>query len=100
MKLSFADITQNRIKFNSHKTHNPDCDILELKISKDAFITYCINIHTKEESMEYYSGKNYVSNSLVRSNSKYYLTNNIPKKYRNVWNGLKYYYETKIIKVK
>ena len=100
MKLSFADITPNRIKFNSHKIHNPDFDILELIINKDAFITYSINIHTKDESMEYYSGGNYVPTSSTKSNSRHYHFNNIPKKYRIVWNGLKHYYETKFAESK
>jgi len=98
MKLTAADLTENRLTFNSHLTHNPFCDILELKISKDAYITYCIDLITKEESMEYYSGENYVVNSRLKSTSRHYKSNEIPKKYINVWNALKYHYTSKILK--
>jgi len=93
MKLSAADLTDYRLKFNSHLHHNPNCDILELKISRDAFITYCIDINTGVECMEYYAGENYVVNSTIKSNSRHYTVNQIPKKYRNVWCALKYKYE-------
>jgi hypothetical protein len=92
MKLSSADITPSRVKFNSHEVHNPKCDILELVISSDAFITYCIELDTKAESMEYYAGSNYVAGSTAKSNSRHYQEGRIPKKYRNVWRGLREYY--------
>lgn len=96
MKLSGADLTENRLTFNSHKVHNPNCDILELKISKDAYITYYIDINTRVEGMEYYSGSNYVVGSSLKSHSNNYPPNLIPKKYRSVWHALKYHYENKI----
>ena len=98
MKFSSADITPSRLKFNSHLNHNPECDILQLAISQDAFITYCINLKTGVESMEYYSGSNYVVNSNARSHSSHYQQNQIPKKYKAVWNGLKYHYENRLSK--
>ena len=98
MKLTLADLTENRLKFNSHLNHNPSCDILELKISKDAFITYCLDLTTNKESMEYYSGQNYVVNSRLKSISRHYKSNEIPKKYIAVWNALKYHYTNKILK--
>ena len=98
MKLSFADITENRLNFNSHVNHNPNCDILELKISQDAFITYCVNINTGDECLEYYSGSNYVVNSTGKSQSRMYPKNQIPKKYKAVWNGLKEYYNKNLNK--
>ncbi len=93
MNLSFADINENRLKFNSHKVHNPHCDILELKISNDSFITYCIDINTKEECMEYYVGENYVVNSTLKSYSRHYVKQLIPVKYKAVWNALKEHYK-------
>lgn len=99
MKLTPADITPTRVKFNSHKVHNPDYDIIQLTISADAFITYCLNIDTKEESMEYYAGSNYVVGSMMKSHSRHYPKESIPKKYRHIWNGLKEYYNTKILSV-
>jgi len=92
MKLTYADINEKRLNFNSHLNHNPECDILELAISTDAFITYYVNINTGIEGMEYYSGSNYVVNSTSKSQSRNYPVNNIPAKYRAVWNGLKEYY--------
>ncbi len=94
MKLTNADIIPSRLKFNSHTTHNPECDILQLTISRDAFITYYINRQTGAEGLEYYAGANYVPNSTAKSISFHYPSANIPKKYRTVWNGLKGYYKT------
>ena len=93
MKLTSADVITSRLKFNSHTVHNPNCDILELTISRDAFITYCIDINTKAECMEYYSGKNYVVNSTAKSQSRMYPKLSIPKKYKAVWNALQYSYQ-------
>lgn len=98
MKLSLADVTPNRLTFNSHTVHNPHCDILELVISNDAFITYCIDINTKVECMEYYSGGNYVVNSTAKSQSRRYPLPSIPKKYKPVWNSLKEYYNKNLLK--
>jgi len=94
MKLTLADITPNRLKFNSHKEHNPNCDILQLKISNDSFITYYRDLKNGNEGMEYYEGANYVPDSVEKSYSRHYPQQKIPKKYKSVWNGLKYYYET------
>lgn len=92
MKLTSADITETRIKFNSHKVHNPECDILELKISTDSFITYGVNLKTGNEFLEYYAGQNYVVRSLAKSTSRKYDYPAIPKKYLQVWHGLKEHY--------
>lgn len=92
MKLTGADITETRIKFNSHTTHNPECDILELRISTDSFITYGLNLKTGNEFLEYYAGGNYVVGSLAKSTSRNYDFPAIPKKYLTVWHALKEYY--------
>ena len=96
MKLTSADITESRVKFNSHENHNPQCDILELKISRDSFITYGIHLEKGEEFLEYYAGENYVVGSSQKSTSRYYVAPNIPKKYLEVWRGLKEYYNRKL----
>lgn len=93
MKLTMADITPNRLHFNSHTEHNPEYDILELKISRDSFITYTLNLNTKEESLEYYAGENYVVGSTLKSTSRHYQQPVIPKKYRKVWSALKEHYK-------
>jgi hypothetical protein len=96
MKLTPADITTNRLNFNSHKTHNPQCDILELRISTDSFITYGIELKTGKEFLEYYAGENYVPGSTAKSTSRMYVYPQIPKKYLHVWHGLKEYYSKKL----
>lgn len=92
MKLTNADIHPSRLTFNSHKKHNPQFDILELSISPDAFITYSLELNTGNEYLEYYAGENYVGSSTAKSTSRKYDKAAIPKKYNNVWNGLKEYY--------
>jgi hypothetical protein len=85
--------------FNSHKVHNPDCDILEFKWDSDTIITYGIYIKDTNtnkkgnEFMEIYSGSNYVPNSSKRSNSKMYTSDNIPSKYLSTWKDMKKDYE-------
>lgn len=96
MKLTGADINEQRLTFNSHLNHNPHCDILQLKINWDSFITYCVDINTGIECLEYYSGENYVVGSTLKSQSRMYPVNQIPKKYKVVWNGLKEYYTRKL----
>lgn len=78
--------------FNSHKDHNPDCDILEGYIDEDTLITYGRYIKGSNEGaefMEYYSGENYVPNSKKRSVSRKYDANEIPEKYKNAWQDLR-----------
>ena len=85
-----------KIKFNSHKNHNPECDILEGHLDKDSLITYCINIkgpNKGEESMEYYMGSNYNAASDKKSFSKHYTIDKIPSKYKSAWTELKNKYE-------
>jgi len=86
-------------KFNSHKNHNPCCDILEGHLDKDTFITYGIYIKDDgskkkgDEFMEYYTGENYKVGSTKKSNSKAYTVDKIPSKYKAAWEELKSKYE-------
>ena len=84
--------TIGNFTFNSHKWHNPSCDIVELKIDDDTFITYGVyvkdvetQLHSKikregTQFMEYYSGPNYNLNSKKSRNySRAYGLDNAPK---------------------
>jgi hypothetical protein len=84
--------------FNSHKNHNPECDILEGHLDRNSLITYviCVNGPNKgKESMEYYSGPNYKPESVgtSRSNSRMYTPDKIPAKYLNMWHELREIYQ-------
>jgi len=86
-------------KFNSHKNHNPSCDILQGHLDKETYITYGIyvkDVSSKkagQEFMEYYTGENYNVGSSKKSNSRYYEPDTIPAKYLAAWNELKSKYE-------
>lgn len=82
--------------FNSHVDHNPECDILEGHLDKDSLITYGIYVKGPKqglEFMEYYSGSNYKPTSDKRSNSKLFMVDKIPAKYKAMWEDLKKIYE-------
>ena len=82
--------------FNSHVDHNPECDILEGHLDKDSLITYGIYIKGPKEGlefMEYYSGSNYKPTSDKRSNSKLFMVDKIPAKYKAMWEDLKKIYQ-------
>jgi hypothetical protein len=86
-------------QFNSHKNHNPDCDILQGHLDSDTFITYGIYVKDSgsrkvgDEFMEYYTGENYNVGSSKKSNSRVYGPDAIPAKYQAAWNELKSKYE-------
>lgn len=88
-----------KTQFNSHENHNPDYDILEGHLDNDSFITYAVKVKGSDigkESMEYYSGENYVVGSKKKSSSRNYSNvDSIPKKYKSQWLILKKMYETK-----
>lgn len=75
-----------------HKNHNPNFDIIEGHVNKDYFITYCGDIKTGAESMEYYSGENYIFRSDKKSFSRVYQENRIPLKYQAGFAELKEQY--------
>lgn len=88
-----------KVNFNSHKKHNPYCDILEGHY-KDSFITYGIYIKdsssewkTGDEFMEYYTGD--YGKSGKKSFSRLFRPEKIPGKYKNDWLKLKKLYEKK-----
>lgn len=85
-------------KFNSHRDHNPECDILEGHINGDTFITYGIYVNGPkigEEFMEMYTGSNYKPDSQKKSNSRHYKGSDVPQKYLAKWQELKAIYENK-----
>lgn len=86
-----------KTKFNSHKNHNPNYDILEGYIDKDSFITYAVKVtgeNIGKESMEYYTGENYVVGSKKKSSSRHFDSDKIPVKYKSSWLKLKELYNT------
>jgi hypothetical protein len=89
------------LKFNSHKDHNPECDILEGHLDRNSLITYGIYVNGPkkgEEFMEYYSGPNYKPESVGKnSRSKHYKAEDIPAKYKKTWEELKDIYENDYI---
>lgn len=84
--------------FNSHKNHNPECDILEGHLDRNSLITYVICVkgpNKGNESMEYYSGPNYKPEAAgtSRSTSRVYTPDKIPAKYLNMWQELREIYQ-------
>jgi hypothetical protein len=82
-----------KVKFNSHKNHNPQYDILEGHFQDGSFITYAIKIDGSEESMEYYKGENYGSSG--KSYSRHFSADKIPQKFKKYWEELKNIYNEK-----
>lgn len=82
-----------KIKFNSHKNHNPNADIVEGWINDNSFITYVLDLKSGVESMEYYTGENYTARP-GKSFSRHFQITQIPKKYRALWEELKTIYQT------
>jgi len=77
-------INSNTVKFNSHLTHNPECDILELRIDKDSFMTFGMYVKGDKKGTkfcEYYRGENYNVGSKLKSYSRIWLLKDIPVKY-------------------
>lgn len=107
----------NNVKLNSHKNHNPTCDILCYQLDKDTTITYGVyvkpyirrdhignylgnglyGINKGTEFMEVYVGENYNVGSTKRSYSRCYQygTNKMPEKYWKLWVELKQLYKEK-----
>lgn len=87
----------SKVKFNSHKNHNPSTDILEGWLSPTGpYITYYINVkgnNIGQEGMEYYTGENYGGQG--KSFSRHFTADKIPSKYKKYWEELKKIYETK-----
>lgn len=88
-------LDNTKIKFNSHASHNPECDILEYPLDENSFITYGIHVSGKnkgEQFCEYYRGSNFVVSSNKTSYSRYFPFDQIPAKYLDLWIALKNYY--------
>lgn len=84
-------------KFNSHKSHNYECDIVEGKIDSDSFLTFGIHVNGVNKGKtfcEYYKGSNYVANSKLPSYSRMWANEiDIPKKYYAMFKELEAIYE-------
>jgi len=97
-------MNQSNITFNSHKNHNPDCDIVCYQLDKDTTVTYGVYVNKPkntnrvinkgDEFMEIYIGENYNVGSTKRSHSRcfYNETEKFPKKYTLLWFQLRDYY--------
>lgn len=87
-----------KLEFNSHKNHNPYCDILSGYLDDDTFITYGIYVkgpQVGKEFMEYYTGANYAVGSKKKSHSRLFYSDKIPSKYKSQWEELKKIYNSK-----
>jgi hypothetical protein len=104
----------NNITFNSHKNHNPHCDIVCYQLDKDTTITYGVyvkpyinksgrgsyvgqgqyQISAGTEFMEIYVGENYNVGSTKRSYSRCYYDkdNKFPKAHTILWFKLRDWY--------
>jgi len=83
--------------FLSHKSHNPNCDIVVNKVSIDAEITWGIYIsgpNTGQEFCEYFSGPNYIlDGTKKRSYSRCWKDiQDVPKAHRNAMEAAREYY--------
>jgi hypothetical protein len=77
-------------------SHNPDYDILCGMVDEDTFITYCLQINGPnpgEETMEIYRGENYNVGSKLRSWSRHYSEEAIPKVWKKHWLELQRIYK-------
>lgn len=100
----FEEFVNEQVKdaFHSHKTHNPTADILQRQLDRDTQVTYVINVKDSgsqkkgDEFMELYVGSNYSPGSSKRSYSKLYTPDQIPAKYRSIWNELKDKYNSEL----
>jgi len=105
----------NKITFNSHTNHNPDCDIVCYQLDKDTTVTYGVYVNpyinrsgrgnyngkgtweipVGAEFMEVYVGENYNASSTKRSYSRCYYNGGdtkVPAKYHKLWQDLKTHY--------
>ena len=102
------DVT--KITFHSHKNHNPYCDIVCYQIDNDTNFTYGTYVkqcklplghEVGTEFGEVYFGENYNIDSKKNSYSRAYkagehTVHSLPKKYRQLWQELKTYYNEQI----
>lgn len=85
-----------KYKLNSHKWHNPNCDIVEAQIDGDSYLTYVVYVTgplTGQEFMEYYRGETYQVGSRLMSWSRCWSERLLPKKWRPLWLKAKRVYE-------
>ena len=85
-----------KIWLNPMESHNPDYDILCGRVDEDTFISYCLQIKGPTpglETMEIYKGENYSVGSKLRSWSRHYSREAIPKVWKNHWLELQRIYQ-------
>jgi hypothetical protein len=87
----------SQFKLLSHKTHNPECDIVVNRISIGVSINYVIYVNGPKkghESCEYYSGQNYYPESPNRkSYSRHWKDiQDVPKAHRTALEEARQYY--------
>ena len=93
-----GEVSIGETKFNSHKNHNPNCDIIEGRIDKDSFLCYGIDIKGEDkgkEFCEYYRGSNYNVGSNEKSYSRHFSPEKIPSKFKKAWEKLRTIYKEK-----
>jgi hypothetical protein len=85
-----------KIWLHPMESHNPYYDILCGRIDADTYITYCLQIKGPtpgKETMEIYTGENYNADSKLRSWSRHYSGEAIPKTWKKHWLELQRIYK-------
>ena len=87
----------SQFKLLSHKTHNPECDIVENRISIGTSINYVIYVNgpkAGQEACEYYSGPNYhPDSSSKKSYSRHWKdVQDVPKAHKTALEEARAYY--------
>jgi len=89
------------VKFISHKTGIKAMDQVEAMFDDETFVTYGIfvkdtNVPRQDKGSEFFtieSGSKYFDNSTKRPVNKFYYADEIPSKWKSVFNELKGMYE-------
>ena len=87
----------SQFRLLSHKTHNPECDIVENRISIGVSVNYIIYVNGPrkgQEACEYYSGQNYFLDSLnKKSYSRHWKdVQDVPKAHQTALEEARAYY--------
>ena len=94
--MTTATVSKNRAWYHDHTEHNPNCDIVCAMVDglNHSYITYVKDLTTGQESCEYYSGPNYISNThSKKSFSRMWPSlQDIPVKYMDAWMQMRDWY--------
>ena len=87
----------SQFRLLSHKSHNPECDIVENRISIGTSVNYVIYVKgpkAGQEACEYYSGQNYFTYSQNRKSYSRYCKDiqDVPKAHRTALEEARQYY--------